>query len=185
MDANHSKIRISELVDNARCRTRRKNSFEDVSSIRKEMRQRRKHLIGSYISLERIVCSNEGFDETAAEELSKYLAERTVCFWTRQDPGAWRFCYRYYLLAISALAGGEVGEESVDDIIQLAECLVRSRETYIIVMKDLLPSDMIGELFDFTESYDDAFFSAAFEDAVMGAVAVFLGSLSDPIVPKD
>ncbi len=185
METQHNQDVSPELVRKARGQIRRMISFEDVSSIRKEMRQRRKHLIGSYISLERIVCNNEELDEPTAEELSKYLAERTVFFWNRQDPDAWHFCYRYYKLAISALASGGVGEESVDDIIQLAECLVRSRETYIIVMKGLLPADMIGELFDFTESYEDAFFSASFEDAVMGAVAVFLGSLGDPVVSKE
>lgn len=185
METNHSQDKSLELVEKARGQIRRMSSFEDISSIRKEIRQRRKHLIGSYISLERIVLSNEGLNEAATEELSKYLAERTVCFWNQQDPDAWHFCYRYYRLAISALASGGVGEESVDDIIQLAECLVRSRETYIIVMKGLLPADMIGELFDFTESYEDAFFSASFEDAVLGAVAVFLGSLSAPVASKE
>lgn len=53
------------------------------------------------------------------------------------------------------------------------------------MMKGLLPADMIGELFDFTESYEDTFFSASFEDAVLGAVAVFLGSLSDPVASKE
>lgn len=108
MVTNRSQDRLSELVGIARGQIRRMSSFEDISSIRKEIRQRRKHMIGSYISLERIVRSSERLDETAAKELSKYLAERTVCFWNQQDPDARHFCYRYYRLAISALAGGGV-----------------------------------------------------------------------------
>ena len=83
-------------------------------------------------------------------------------------------------MAICAIAGGNVGQESIDDIIRLAECFVHSRRVFVIVMKKLLSQDMIGELFSLVESCDDQTFSPDFEDAVLAAVSVLLGVLEDP-----
>lgn len=69
----------------------------------------------------------------------------------------------------------------MDDLIQLAETLVRSKEIFVYVMKDLLPDDLVSELFELTESYDSDLYTASFEDAVLGAIAIYLGTLKDPI----
>ena len=178
---NSDQITLNQLMEYARRKIGRSNSYDSLSILRDELRQRRKRMLGSYISLERMLCRGRKLQESAAAELCNYLAERTVLFWNKQDPEDFRFSQRFYNLAVYALTSGEVGNESIDDVIQLAECLVRSRDTFITVMKSLLPGDMIGELFDFTDSYDDTFYTANFEDAVMGAVSVFLGTLRDPV----
>lgn len=155
--------------------------FMTVSALRTEIRERRKHILGSHISLFPFVCNGTEINETYVEELSISLADRTVCFWGKRTAEATSFCRRFYILAFYALASGEVGDESIDDVIQLAECLVRSRDVFVTVLRSLLPVDMVSELFNFVEAYDDSYFSATFEDAVLGAIAVLLGVLADPL----
>lgn len=157
--------------------------FSSVSSIRTEIRARRKHIIGSYISLIPFVCEKGLIIDSYVEELSQFLASKTILLWDKKEADAEAFCNRFYSLAFYALASGKVGYESIDDVIQLAECLVRSRDTFITVLKNLLPDDMINELFNFIEDYDDSYFTPTFEDAVLGGIALFLGSLTDPMSP--
>lgn len=180
MFTEHPTTLISELIFQIRSHRKRQSPFSnDLSAIRRELRQRRKHFLGSYISLEAIVDSNLSTKEEIITELSHYLASRTLFFWT-QDGATEDFCFRFYEIALYALSSGKVGDESVDDIIQLAECLVRSRRVFIDVVKKLLPADMIANLFFFTESYKDEFYTVLFEDAVLGAISVFLGIIEDP-----
>ena len=159
--------------------------FSDVTSIRGELRSRRKKLIRSFISLEELVGKGDAMNEAEAEALSDYLAQRTVAIWKVKEPESVDFCKTFYTLAIVAIASGNVGSESVDDIIQLAECLVRSRDTFTIVMKGLLPAERIGSLFRLVSEVNEGFFDIRFEDAVLGGVAVFLGALEDPLGAVD
>ena len=182
MESYCSALSIQDLISLARRQQKRRGPvFEDLHTIRSELRERRKQFLGSYISLECLVRSGSSLDENAVKELSQYLGTRTPPLLHRELALPESLCCRFYRLAIYAIGGGGVGNESVDDIIQMAECLVRSQDVFISVMKNLLPPDMIGELFDFTESYDVSCFTSNFEDAVMGAVAVFLGALKDPV----
>ncbi len=159
-----------------------KNPFSDnLSDIRKELRQRRKSFLGSYISVNSFFRQNETNKEDMVHSLSLFLAKRTLALWDGSPSDAENFSYRFYMLAIKCLMYDELAYESVDDIIQLAECLVRSRKIFVIATKKMLPSDMIGELFDFTESYYDNYYTSNFEDAVLGAISVLLGALTDPI----
>ena len=155
--------------------------YTSVSAIRTEIRTRRKHILGSHVSIFPFVCNGDVIDDTRVDELSQFLTEKTVCFWDKRDSETQAFCYRFYNLAFYALASGNVGDDSIDDVIQLAECLVRSKDIYLTVVRSLLPANMVGELFRFAEEYDDSFFTATFEDAVLGAVAVLVGALADPM----
>ena len=159
----------------------REHPFSDsLSDVRKELRQRRKRFLGSYVPVCNMVKKDGIVDETLVHSLCELLAERTVYFWDNKPEEAQIFCVRFYKLAIYSLLCEKLSTECIDDIIQLAECLVRSRKIFKIALKDMLPSNLIGELFDFTESYDESFFTSTFEDAVLGSIAVFLGVLSDP-----
>lgn len=172
---------ISQMISLARLQNKRNEPFSnDLSFIQIELRQRRKHFLGSYISLQSLVQTDFSIDENKISELSRYLAAKTVPYWKQKGPAAEAFSFRFYELATYAISSGEVGDESIDDIIQLAECLVRSRNVFIEVMKNLLPADMIGSLFELTDSCDSSYFTVAFQDAVLGAVSVFLGVLADP-----
>lgn len=153
----------------------------DLAAVRTQIRERRKRFLGSNISLLDIVAPKYVINDKTIEKLSKYLAVRAGHFWKPNNVEAEKFCEQFFLLAIYAIAGGEVGNESVDDIIQLAECLVRDIDVFTTVMKNLLPTDMIGMLFEFTEICDGEALTVHFEDAVLGAVSVFLGVLEDPI----
>lgn len=182
MENYHSGKTIQELITHARFRQRRGSPvFQDLYAVREELRERRKQLLGSYISLERLIRNGASLDENAIEVLSEYLASRTLSLLPKGTFILDDLCYRFYRLAIYAIGSGDVGNETVDDIIQLAECLVRSQDIFITVTRNLLPPDMIGELFDFVESNDTTIFTSNFEDAVTGAIAVFLGALEDPV----
>lgn len=157
--------------------------YPTVASIRTELRSRRKYIIGSYISVMPLVCEKGSINDSYVDEISHFITSRTTPLWHNKEQDVEEFCYRFYTLAFYALASKKVGNESIDDVIQLAECLVRSRDTFITVLKNLLPANMISELFNFTEDYDDSYFTPTFEDAVLGGIAVFLGSLTDPTSP--
>lgn len=161
---------------------RREHPFSDsLSEIRKELRQRRKRFLGSYISVCELVQKEDNvIDETLVQSMCEFLTKQTISFWDNKSAEAEVFCLRFYNLSIYSLLYGNLSVECIDDIIQLAECLVRSRMVFKIALSDMLPDNMIEELFDFTEAYDNSFFTSTFEDAVLGSVSVFLGVLSNP-----
>lgn len=186
MDINSKSDALSSLICRARTCARRNAPVSDkFSVIQQELRLRRRAFLGAYISMRDLVRTNHRINEDAAQVLAHYLAARTVPFWEHSAPDAEEFCFRFYQLAIYALAGGRVAGERVDDILQLAECIVRSRKVFVIAMKSMLPADMIGELFDFNEAYDEKYTTPAFEDAALAGVCVFLGVLADPLQPAD
>lgn len=63
---------------------------------------------------------------------------RASLLWNNSAPDTGKFCSRFFTLALYALTSSEIGHESIDDIIQLAECLVRSRDTFNKMCKDLV-----------------------------------------------
>lgn len=163
-----------------RVKTKRRGvQFKELTDVTEQIRSRRKLFLGSHLSLKELVCEKEIIREDAVIALSEYLAVRTMPFLRDVYAESKEFCFRYYQLAIYMIAGENLGKESVDDIILLADCLVRSRDVFIEVGKRLLPKDMLGELFAFSESYSDVLYTPYFTDAVLGAVSVFLGVLPD------
>lgn len=173
---------VSNLINKAQEQNGRKTTFsKELSAVQQELRERRKSLLGSYISARTLVRMRPLSAKDNIEELSRYLATRTIPFWNIFSDNAETFSFRFYRLALSAITSGRVGHESIDDILQLADCLVRNRRAFIIAMKELLPADMIGELYDFAESYGEVLYSVSFENAVLGGLCVFLGVLEDPV----
>lgn len=79
MENYHSGKTIQDLIVHARFRQRRSSPvFQDLYAVRAELRERRKQLLGSYISLERLDGCGASLDENAIEVLSEYLASRTL-----------------------------------------------------------------------------------------------------------
>lgn len=177
---------MSSPISKARANTR-KNNFvaNDLSSIQKELREKRKTFLGSHISLRNLVISNFAINDDNVDELCTYLAKRSVHFWDNKSDETEQFCYHFYNIVIRGIASGKVGGESIDDIIQLADCLIKSKQVFVIVAKDILPKEMIGELFDFIDNSPKNYFCASFVDAVLGAISVLLGILKDPIIELD
>ena len=164
------------------CRKLHSRPFSNkLSDIKSELRKRRKLFLGSNISFCQLIKPNGEVDDAIIKTFCHYFAERAVHFWNERPNNADVFCYDFFTVVINSLAYAKLGQESIDDILQLAECLVRSRKVFIIVVKQMLPANMISMLFDFTDSYGDEYYTAAFEDAVLGAISVYLGVLSDPI----
>ena len=153
----------------------------NLGDIRKELRQRRKSFISSYCSLKEIITIDDKISDELIEQFSRYLAKRASLLWINKPPEAEGFCYRFFVLAIHALVFEQVSGECIDDIIQLAECLVRSKETFVMVGKQLLSPDWEEELHNFTEEYYREFYVPYFSDAVLGAVSVYTGALEDPV----
>lgn len=173
---------ISQMMQRVRRQTRRNSAFSDsLSDVQKELRTRRKFFLGSHVSLRMLVCAgdNNGIDESAVDALSNYLAGRSAYFWKPQNANAETFLFRFYRLAITAIGGGNVGQESIDDLLQLATALVRSRRVFMIAMEDMLPAGMKEELVDFVENTDELYFGYGAEDAILGGLCVFLGVLPD------
>lgn len=182
MDVHDAETILPQLIRWARTRTRRSAPFaEKLSPIQKELRLRRQQFLGSYLPVRELVFSKSGVDDYTIEELSHYLASRSVLCWSFRDEDAEKFCHRFYRLAFYALSGGKVSGACIDDILHLVDCLVRSRKVFVVAMKDMLPQDMIGELFDFIDTADEIYFNAALADAILGGISVFLGVLKDPI----
>lgn len=157
----------------------------NLMDLRKSLRMKRKSFLGSYISLKEYIQNGEATGTLSVESLQSFLTKRTKHFWNSGKTDAGEFINKFYTLAIGCLLKGDLSYECVDDIIQLAECVVRSRTVFTIAAKEMLPKEMLGELFDFTEEYDDSYFTAEFEDAVLGAVSVLLGVLEDPFTEKE
>lgn len=177
---------MQDLIVQARKQTGRKVPIaKELHYIRVQLRERRKQFLGSYVSLGELIAGGHKPDEQMVEKISDYLAARTAVLWTAHLPEEYEFCHQFYELAIYATCGGGVGGESIDDIIQLASCLVRSKEVYVDVMRGLLPKDMIAAMFRFIEEYPAEYYHTAFEDAVMGAISVFLGALADPLTSEE
>ena len=156
----------------------------NLDDIKRELRYRRQGLIGSHISLLKMTGKDGTTNTALIDELSHYLAARTIPFLSNDTLEDEEFCFRFYRLGIGGLVHSQLGHECLDDIIQLAECLVRSRQVFSILGKEILPPDMIGELFDFIDSYDESRYSMCFDNAVLGAICVFLGVLEDPLATK-
>lgn len=171
--------------ESAREMRRKRPVAVNLMDLRKSLRTQRKGFLGSYISLRKYIQDGEETGALTVESLQSFLTKRTKYFWNSKKDDAEEFIDRFYNLAICCLLKGDLSYECIDDIIQLAECVVRSRIVFTIAAKDMLPKEMYGELFDFTEQYDDSYFTAEFEDAVLGAVSVLLEALADPFAEEE
>ena len=172
---------ITTILEQTRKQLRRTHPWAtELPQIQNELRERRKSFLGSYVSLAQMVQKNGVVCEEHVLDLCAYLSSRTMCFWRRTDERSNDFCLQFYEMAIYAIASGEVGDETIDDVIQLADCLVLSRDVFIVVMKELLQPEMISALFEFLELTEDVSLAPDFTHAVLGAVSTFLGALKDP-----
>lgn len=164
---------------------RHKPSFNELADVRKELRQRRKTFLGSYRSLKEIVSISGKVNEEYIKQFCNFLSYRTSLLWSDKIFDAETFCHRFFTLSVHALAFNDLADECIDDVIQLAECFVRSKSVFVTVMEQLLAPEMISELHDFVNEYDEEIFTPYFEDAVLGAVAIYTGTLKEPIVNAD
>lgn len=173
----------SDWFKNVLSKARAKTAFsqaECLNDIQAVLRSHRKRLLGTAMSLEKLICSDEKYNEEKIHELSAYLAARSMCFISKDSSFTLEFFQNFYWYSVQLIASGEIGNESVDDLIQLADCIVRSVEIYSIVAKDCLPK-ALHQPFEEWISTMDVTPAAELHDAVLGAVCVFVGRLKDPL----
>lgn len=175
---------IQEILSQVRILANRKEPFSDnFMTVQRELRERRKLFLGSHISLRDIIWTDYMVDDLKVQALSQYLSKRTLHYWNVKGPKMEKFALHFYELSIHALCDGKVVGESIDDILQLAECLVQSKSVYIDAMKHMLCDNMISTLFEFTDSFDTV--PSYFESAVLASICVCLGVLTDPIIDSE
>lgn len=175
-----SNDRTNEFIARAQAQMRR--SWPGVTTpqmLDRELRRRRKNYLCSHISVWSLVEKGGVVANEDVDALADCFVRRTLLFWNRTGEDAESYCYHFYHLTLFGLLSGEI-RECIDDLIQLSGALVRSREVFRIAMQDIVPPEMFAELFHFVEDYDDDFYTPHFEDAVLYAVASFLGTLKIP-----
>lgn len=185
---DHNERLLEEIKTKSRIHRVSNSPFSDkLFDIENELRNRRKHFLGSYVSLTDLVCGSSGdLNEESFHLLVRYLTERTVFLWNKPSDTARKFCRHFYELSIIGIADIYMEDQCVDDIIRLATLLTHdSADIFEIVMEELLEQEYHPLLHSFLEDYEEEFYTASFEDAVLGAVCILLGVLSDPIVDEE
>lgn len=178
-------ITINEIME--RVRSQKQGRFPTASSsaqLEQALRARRKIYLGSHIHLRSLLETDGVVEDEAIDVLAGYLSQKALLYWNHKSADAQNFSYRFFRITIFALLRGEI-RECVDDIIQMCSAMIRSRDVYRIVEQDLLPVEMFGELFEFLEESDDAFFSPDFEDSVLFAIATLLRTLREPSASRE
>ena len=156
-----------------------------ASQIHAALRYRRKALLGTNISVRRLVQTDSLLDDNKVCVLSRYLARRSAHFWSTKREGNEEFCYRFYRLCLSAIGGGKIAPESIDDVIELADCLGRSQEIFSIAMQEVLPESLIPELFDLVDVMSKNVYLPTFPEAILSGVATLSGYMSDPLANEN
>lgn len=181
---NHSDV-VNQMIETLRQQSGRTAPFSShYLEVKRELRMRRKLFLGSHVPLAELFFSSDTIEEKAVYDFSKYVADKSLLFWVDEDPDAEDFFFRFYQLTIYALCGSRGADSCVDDIILAAESLSLSMEAFIDYMKAFLPRDLLGELFDFTDTYKDNFSSARFVDSILGAVCILMGVIPEPVAFK-
>ena len=179
METYESHNRINDILTRARSRVIRSAPVaHSRQEIEQELYRRRKNYLGSDIPLKYLLETNGVVEDRDIDALAHYLSEQTQQFWNRKDAEAKDFCYRFYRLSMFALRYGNI-RECVDDIFQLCQAMLRSREVFRYAEEDLLPPKMFCELYEFLDDADDTYFTPHFEDAVLFAIASLLGALDE------
>ena len=148
--------------------------------VERAIRKKRKEYLGSGLSLEMFVREDERPLEDNVVVLSRYLGKRTAAFLASDNrPDNEDLCTDFFYYSLQLYAHGMIGDDSVDDLIQLAEVYERDPEILGIIGDDDLPEELAKDLRYWLMENDRA--PANFVTATIGALAVFLGVLPDPI----
>lgn len=150
--------------------------LRSVEDLRQALRDTRKRYLGSDMSLEMLVREKDAPVEHVVVALSRYLAQRASYFLKMENED---LVFGFFYYGIQLFAYGAIGDESIDDLIQLAKAYERDPEILAILGEEDLPAELAGRYRDWTLEYDQA--PEGLTDSVTAAVAVLLGVMSDPI----
>ena len=165
-----------------RVQAQRLHEGEDLYSSRavaRKMRELRKKYLGSDISLEALVVGRDGKPDVAAvKELTEYLCKQAVIYRrveSRTGEAETYAAFFYFSLYLFALQS--IGDESVDDLIQLGDCYEKDPYVFMYVCEMDLTDDLYCEV----ESWvmENEYAPAGFSEGVLAAVCALLGVLPD------
>lgn len=149
-------------------------------SVTFSIRQKRKEYLGSDLGLTMFVHEDGKPLEQAVEALSAYLGNLTAHFLEKDygRSGYEDLCIGFFYYALQLYAYDQVGDDSFDDLIQLAELFRNDTELLTIVLEQDLSEEIVEEWIDFLSENSEI--PRNFPEAAIGAIAVFLGVLKDP-----
>lgn len=146
--------------------------------VEREIRKLRKEFMGSDLSLEMFVRENDQPLEKNVILLSRYLGKYTAAFLAENDASDnEELCTDFFYYGLQLYAYGTIGDESVDDLILLAETYARDPEILAIVGDTDLPKELASDWRGWLMENDQA--PTNFVTATIGAVSVFLGVLQE------
>ena len=150
------------------------------------IRAARKRLLGSGLPLEPLLVANGKVDDDFIDYLVNCLTAYTAHF-AREAHNDYNcedledFLNHFFKYSLYMYTTDSIGDDSVDDIIQLAECYSNSPDVFSIVAEDNLPNDMVEEMQEWIGySGEHPIAPEYFERHVSSAIGVLLGAMRDP-----
>ena len=155
--------------------------LNNPSDVMNGIRRKRKEYLGSDLGLTMFVHEDGEPLEDVVKTLSQQLGDITTHF-LEKDYNARNIedymnelCYGFFYYSLQLYAYNKVGDDSIDDLIRLAELFRSDIAIFNIVLEEDLPKEIVDEWMAFTARYD--YIPYGFPEAVTGAVSVFLGVL--------
>ena len=155
-----------------------KQHILDARDLQSQLRLLRKEYMGSGLSLELFVREDNKPIEGAVRLLSDYLSERAALF--MKEPGWTDYLYHFFYYTIQLYAHGTIGEDSFDDLIQMAEAHERDRTILPTICRMDLPSDLADDCQDWVN--ENGIVPNDMTNCVAASVGVLLGVLPDPVI---
>lgn len=159
----------------------RDEGMRNADDVLDGVRRTRQKYLGSDIRLEPFVRQGGRPMEEAVVSLSEWLGERTEAFLDYE--GQYDLCVGFYYYSLQLYAHGRVGGDTVDDLLQLAEVYEKDSEVLCIIAEDNLPAELADETRYFYMENEQT--PPNFWRAVLGALAVFLGVIPDPVETEE
>ena len=153
----------------------------DSRDVTNGIRRKRKEYLGSDLGLTMFVHEDGEPLEDVVETLSRQLGDLTVHFLERDynarniEDYLNELCYGFFYYSLQLYAYNQVGDDSIDDLIRLAELFRSDITIFNIVLEQDLPKEIVDGWMAFTARYD--YIPYGLPEAVTGAISVFLGVL--------
>lgn len=149
--------------------------YDSLFQVQLELRKQRKKMLGTGVPFSVFLYSSENILHSGVVDLTKYLSNLTLALWKKPEGNHFSFCHQFYEMCFACPSW-----VTLDDIVLIATTLVhRERNVFLYLMEDLLPINYHELLHSFAFDFPDSFYSAAFEDAVLGAILILLGTIKE------
>lgn len=160
-----------------------------VSDLTGRVRKSRGAFLGADMSLEALVTDGDAADVVAINSMIRMLTTYAVEFVRKYGTPSeqeryedyWDFFETFFKYSLYMYTTDKIGDDCVDDLIQLATCYYRDPVVYRIVGEDCLPPDMVDDLRTWI-GYpgEHPLPPKHFEDYVTASVAALVGTMAQP-----